>query len=134
MKYLTITILSFSLIYMSSCSGDIDSALNVKIEKEGPAKTKKEGLAFLAENKKRPEVKITQSGLQYEVIREGLGPKPGPTSRVKVDYLGTTPDGRVFDSSKGKPIEFGLNQVINCLLYTSPSPRDRTRSRMPSSA
>ena len=54
MKYLTITILSISLIYLSSCSGDIDSALNVKIEKEGPAKTKKEGLAFLAENKKRP--------------------------------------------------------------------------------
>ena len=46
MKYLTITILSFSLIYMSSCSGDIDSALNVKIEKEGPAKIKKEVLLF----------------------------------------------------------------------------------------
>ena len=99
---------------MFSCSGDIDSALNVKIEKEGPAKTKKEGLVFLAENKKRPEVKITQSGLQYEVIREGLGPKPGPTSRVKVHYHGTTPSGDVFDSSvdRGQPSEFGLNQVI----------------------
>ena len=99
---------------MSSCSGDIDSALNVKIEKEGPAKTKKEGLAFLAENKKRPEVKITQSGLQYEVIREGIGSKPGPTSRVKVHYHGTTPSGDVFDSSvdRGQPSEFGLNQVI----------------------
>ena len=114
MKYLTITILSISLIYLSSCSGDIDSALNVKIEKEGPAKTKKEGLAFLAENKKRPEVKITQSGLQYEVIREGIGSKPGPTSRVKVHYHGTTPSGDVFDSSvdRGQPSEFGLNQVI----------------------
>ena len=114
MKYLTITILSFSLIYMSSCSGDIDSALNVKIEKEGPAKVKKEGLAFLAENKRRPEVKITQSGLQYEVIREGIGSKPGPTSRVKVHYHGTTPSGDVFDSSvdRGQPSEFGLNQVI----------------------
>ena len=114
MKYLTITILSISLICLSSCSGDIDSALNVKIEKEGPAKTKKEGLAFLAENKKRPEVKITQSGLQYEVIREGIGPKPGPTSRVKVHYHGTTPAGDVFDSSvdRGQPSEFGLNQVI----------------------
>ena len=114
MKYLTITILSFSLIYMSSCSGDIDSALNVKIEKEGQAKVKKEGLAFLAENKRRPEVKITQSGLQYEVIREGIGSKPGPTSRVKVHYHGTTPSGDVFDSSvdRGQPSEFGLNQVI----------------------
>ena len=114
MKYLNITILSFGLICISSCSDDIDSALNVKIEKEGPAKTKKEGLAFLAENKKRPEVKITQSGLQYEVIREGLGPKPKPTSRVKVHYHGITPSGDVFDSSvdRGQPSEFGLNQVI----------------------
>ena len=114
MKYLNIAILSFSLIYLSSCSGDIDSALNVQIEKEGPDKTKKDGLAFLAENKKRPEVQITQSGLQYEVIREGLGLKPGPTSRVKVHYHGTTPAGDVFDSSveRGQPSEFGLNQVI----------------------
>ncbi|MGB1451982.1 MAG: DUF1573 domain-containing protein, partial [Crocinitomicaceae bacterium] len=61
-----------------------------------------------------PEVKITQSGLQYEVIREGLGLKPGPTSRVKVHYHGTTPAGDVFDSSvdRGQPSEFGLNQVI----------------------
>ena len=48
----------------------------LKLKRKVPLETKKEGLAFLAENKKRPEVKITQSGLQYEVIREGIGSKP----------------------------------------------------------
>jgi len=73
-----------------------------------------EGEKFLAENKKKPTVKVTASGLQYEVIKEGTGEKPSATSKVKVHYHGTTPDGRVFDSSvdRGEPIEFGLNQVI----------------------
>lgn len=114
MKYISIITLIISSFIIFSCSGDIDNALNVKIEKEGPAKTKKEGEAFLAENKKRREVKSTASGLQYEILREGLGPKPGPNSRVKVHYHGTTPSGDVFDSSvdRGQPSEFGLNQVI----------------------
>jgi len=72
------------------------------------------GEQFLAENKKKPTVKVTASGLQYEVIKEGTGEKPTATSKVKVHYHGTIPDGRVFDSSvdRGEPIEFGLNQVI----------------------
>jgi len=75
---------------------------------------KEDGDRFLAENKKKPNVKVTASGLQYEVIKEGTGEKPTATSKVKVHYHGTTPDGRVFDSSvnRGEPIEFGLNQVI----------------------
>lgn len=114
MRYIIPLTLIIALPNLMSCSGDIDAALNVKIEKEAPENVQKEGEAFLAENKKRPEVKTTASGLQYEILREGFGPKPGPTSRVKVHYHGTTPDGEVFDSSvdKGKPIEFGLNQVI----------------------
>jgi FKBP-type peptidyl-prolyl cis-trans isomerase FklB len=72
------------------------------------------GEAFLADNAQRPEVKTTASGLQYEVLQEGDGPKPGPTSQVTVHYHGTLIDGTVFDSSvqRGAPATFGVNQVI----------------------
>ncbi len=64
--------------------------------------------------KDRPKVVTTESGLQYEVLTEGEGVRPGPTSRVKVHYTGTLADGTVFDSSRdrGQPAVFGLNQVI----------------------
>lgn len=73
-----------------------------------------EGEHFLAENAKREEVQVTESGLQYEVIEPGKGPKPTATSTVKVHYEGTLIDGTVFDSSymRGEPIEFPLNGVI----------------------
>jgi FKBP-type peptidyl-prolyl cis-trans isomerase FklB len=72
------------------------------------------GEAFLAENAQRSEVKTTASGLQYEVLQEGDGSKPGPTSQVTVHYHGTLIDGTVFDSSveRGAPATFGVNQVI----------------------
>lgn len=72
------------------------------------------GAAFLAENAKRSEVKTTPSGLQYEILQEGQGPNPGPTSQVTVHYHGTLIDGTVFDSSveRGVPATFGVNQVI----------------------
>jgi FKBP-type peptidyl-prolyl cis-trans isomerase len=76
----------------------------------------KRGQDFLAENKKRPEVVETASGLQYEVLTQGDGPKPASASaKVNTHYHGTTIDGKVFDSSvqRGKPISFGLNQVIS---------------------
>lgn len=77
-------------------------------------KQMKDGVAFLENNKKNPKVKVTATGLQYEVMKEGKGPKPNATSRVKVHYHGTTPQGEVFDSSvkRGEPATFGLNQVI----------------------
>ncbi len=73
------------------------------------------GQAFLAENKNRPEVTETASGLQYEVMVQGDGPKPGPTTKVTTHYHGTTIDGKIFDSSvqRGQPLSFGLNQVIS---------------------
>jgi FKBP-type peptidyl-prolyl cis-trans isomerase len=75
---------------------------------------KEEGAAFLAENAKRPEVKTTTSGLQYEVVEEGSGKKPAAADTVEVHYHGTLTDGTVFDSSveRGQPAKFGVHQVI----------------------
>jgi FKBP-type peptidyl-prolyl cis-trans isomerase len=72
------------------------------------------GAKFLEENKKKPNVKVTASGLQYEVLTLGTGAKPYDTSKVKVHYEGFLLNGRIFDSSRdrGEPITFGLNQVI----------------------
>ena len=72
------------------------------------------GEDFLAENAKKDGVTVLPSGLQYEVIKEGNGKKPGATSQVKCHYEGTLVDGTKFDSSydRGEPATFGLNQVI----------------------
>jgi FKBP-type peptidyl-prolyl cis-trans isomerase FklB len=73
-----------------------------------------EGQAFLAENKKRPNVITTASGLQYEIVTAGFGPKPAATDKVTTHYHGTLLNGQVFDSSvqRGEPIEFPVNGVI----------------------
>jgi FKBP-type peptidyl-prolyl cis-trans isomerase len=73
-----------------------------------------EGAAFLEENGKKEGVITTESGLQYEIITEGDGPKPTETSTVSVHYEGTLIDGEVFDSSydSGEPVSFSLNSVI----------------------
>ena len=75
---------------------------------------KERGQKFLAENRNKKGVIETESGLQYEVIKMGDGPKPSSTDVVKVHYHGTTIDGTVFDSSvdRGEPAQFPLNQVI----------------------
>jgi len=77
-------------------------------------KTKEEVAKFLEKNGKKAGVVTTASGLQYEVIKEGTGPKPTDTSTVSVHYHGTLMDGTVFDSSveRGNPAQFPLNQVI----------------------
>jgi len=77
-------------------------------------KKAQEGVDFLAENAKREGVFTTESGLQYEPIKEGDGPMPVDTSTVTVHYHGTLIDGTVFDSSveRGEPATFKLNQVI----------------------
>jgi FKBP-type peptidyl-prolyl cis-trans isomerases 1 len=72
------------------------------------------GEAFLAENATKQGVVVTESGLQYKIIKGGRGLKPDETSMVKVHYHGTLIDGTVFDSSveMGRPMTFGVNQVI----------------------
>lgn len=72
------------------------------------------GEKFLAENSKRTEVKVTPSGLQYEVVKEGTGAMPEKGDQVKVHYTGRLIDGTVFDSSveRGEPATFGVTQVI----------------------
>lgn len=70
--------------------------------------------AFLAANKAKTGVIVTASGLQYEVIKMGTGPKPTPNNTVKVHYAGTLIDGTKFDSSydRNEPAEFQVSGVI----------------------
>ena len=85
-----------------------------ELEQKIAGEAKAEGEAFLAENAKREGVKVTESGLQYEVLEATIGQKPKATDKVRVHYEGTLIDGTVFDSSykRGESITFGLNQVI----------------------
>ena len=74
----------------------------------------KAGETFLAENAKRENVVTLSSGLQYEIIKQGDGPKPSANNIVTCHYHGTTIKGDVFDSSvqRGQPASFPLNAVI----------------------
>jgi FKBP-type peptidyl-prolyl cis-trans isomerase len=74
----------------------------------------KEGEKFLEQNKKNKNIKITPSGLQYEVLKQGTGIKPNPTDTVTVNYLGKLTNGNEFDNSykRGAPASFALNGVI----------------------
>ena len=63
------------------------------------AENKTKGEAFIAKNKTQPGVKTTASGLQYKVISEGTGARPGPSDTVQVNYVGTFVDGQKFDAS-----------------------------------
>src|ERR1700746_548680 len=83
-------------------------------QKQLGEKNKTEGAKFLEENKKKPDVKTTASGLEYKVIKDGTGPQPKATDMVTVNYRGTLIDGTEFDSSykRGQPATFPLNGVI----------------------
>lgn len=88
--------------------------LQQEIQERRVGPLRRAGEEFLAANAKRPEVKTTPSGLQYEVVKEGQGERPQATSKVRVHYTGKLIDGKVFDSSveRGEPLEFELNRVI----------------------
>ncbi|MCB0790798.1 MAG: FKBP-type peptidyl-prolyl cis-trans isomerase [Flavobacteriales bacterium] len=74
----------------------------------------RKGEEWLAENGKKAGVVTTESGLQYEVLQAGKGPKPQAADKVTVNYKGTLIDGTEFDSSykHGQPATFGVSQVI----------------------
>lgn len=85
-----------------------------ELEQKIAGAAKADGEKFLAENAKREGVKVTESGLQYEILEPSLGQKPKATDTVRVHYEGTLIDGTVFDSSykRGESISFPLNGVI----------------------
>jgi len=78
------------------------------------AQLKQKADAFMESNTAKPGIFTTESGLQYEVIREGTGNKPSLTDTVTVHYKGQLSDGKVFDSSydRGEPATFTLDRVI----------------------
>jgi FKBP-type peptidyl-prolyl cis-trans isomerase FklB len=84
------------------------------LNKEKAAANLKAGQDFLETNKTRPGVVALPSGLQYEILTEGSGPKPAASSKVTCHYHGTLINGAVFDSSvrRGQPATFPLNAVI----------------------
>lgn len=98
---------------LRSAMNEIQQRINRQHQQEANAQAAASE-QFLKQNAQRPEVQVTDSGLQYEVLNEGGGAKPAATSRVRVHYHGTLVDGTVFDSSveRGEPLEFALNGVI----------------------
>jgi len=70
--------------------------------------------ALLEQNRGNEGVVVTESGLQYQFLREGTGPKPRTTDRVRIRYHGTLPDGTVFDSTRDReePVTFAVEGAI----------------------
>ena len=85
-----------------------------QLEANAGAMNEELGKKFLEQNAQQEGVKVTESGLQYLVLKEGDGKKPGPNDVVTVHYTGRLIDGTVFDSSveRGEPATFAVGQVI----------------------
>ncbi|MCL2720958.1 MAG: FKBP-type peptidyl-prolyl cis-trans isomerase [Treponema sp.] len=97
----------------SEANNIIDKAFMAMMD-ERTAQNEQEEVAFLVENAKRPGINITSSGLQFEVINEGNGPKPSFTDEVLIHYEGRLSNGMIFDSTyeRMEPLDFRLNEVI----------------------
>lgn len=91
----------------------LEAEMQAEAAKQGEV-NRKNGEAFLSENAKRDGIKVTESGLQYEVLESGNGDSPKASDNVEVHYTGKLIDGTVFDSSveRGVPASFGVTQVI----------------------
>lgn len=109
------------LLLTDQQASQIAQAFSQKMQAQQMAKMQAEartnleqGQAFLAKNAKAPGVQTTASGLQYQTLTQGSGPKPQATDTVRVNYTGTLLDGKKFDSSydRGQPATFMLNQVV----------------------
>jgi FKBP-type peptidyl-prolyl cis-trans isomerase FklB len=98
---------------MAAIQADLRKKQEAKMAVVGDA-NKKEGDAFLAENKTKEGVVTLPSGLQYKILKEGAGPKPSATDSVVCNYKGTLIDNTEFDSSykRGQPATFPVGQVI----------------------
>ena len=85
-----------------------------KLQQEKLELNKKAGEEFLAINRLKEGITALPSGLQYQILKNGAGKKPGLSDKVRCHYHGTLINGTVFDSSveRGQPATFGVNQVI----------------------
>ena len=109
-----------SVMFLCACAPSVnsesespnDSDENVKATQRLP--TSLSGEAFLNKNKTLPDVITTNSGLQYKVLVQGHGARPGPRDTVSTHYVGTLIDGTVFDSSRARqsPAQFPVDGVI----------------------
>ena len=117
-KFLAMAMAALLMAGMASCGGN--SSSNGNTEETTPdygqqiKDNKTLGREFMEQNAKNDSVVQTQSGLQYMVLKEGIGAKPEATDTVTVHYTGKLLDGTVFDSSveRGEPASFALDQVI----------------------
>lgn len=118
-KMIAMAMAAMLLTGMASCTGNSssssDTAEQTTLDYGQQIKDNKTiGREFMEQNAKNDSVVQTQSGLQYMVLKEGTGAKPGPTDEVTVHYTGRLLDGTVFDSSvdRGEPATFPLDKVI----------------------
>lgn len=98
---------------INAAFGEIQARLDAKKAEEAGDQAGA-GEQFLAENAKRENIQITESGLQYEILETGTGDIPAASATVRTHYAGTLIDGTEFDSSykRGEPAEFPVNGVI----------------------
>lgn len=118
-KFLSIALCAVLMTDMASCGGNSTSTATGTEDTTTTDYTqeikdnKTLGREFLEENAKNDSVVQTASGLQYMVLKEGTGAKPGPTDEVTVKYTGKLINGTVFDSTEGRdPATFPLDKVI----------------------
>jgi FKBP-type peptidyl-prolyl cis-trans isomerase FklB len=102
------------LLFNDRTANAVMNKLLIQIEENKVKPTIDAGNTFLANNKKRPEIKVTPSGLQYEIITEGTGIKPTIADTFVCNYRGTLIDGTEFDASynRGQPLVMPVTQVI----------------------
>jgi len=116
-KFFVIAMTALMMAGMASCGSNTSSNENTEETADYGQQIKDNktlGREFLEQNAKNDSVVQTQSGLQYMVLKEGTGAKPGAEDTVTVHYTGKLLDGTVFDSSveRGEPTSFPLNAVI----------------------
>jgi FKBP-type peptidyl-prolyl cis-trans isomerase FklB len=103
------------LLFNDRTANTVMNKLLIQIEEAKVKPTIDAGNAFLANNKKRPEIKVTNSGLQYEIITQGEGIKPTMADTFVCHYRGTLIDGTEFEASynRGQPLIMAVTQVIS---------------------